>query len=299
MESIVARLKEIGTDYGLQVIGALVILIVGWIASKWLAKLTRRGLGKIKRVDAIVAGFAATLVRWAVMVFTIFAVLNRFGVETASLLAVLGAAGLAVGLALQGTLSNLAAGVMLLVFRPFRIGDFVDAGGQSGTVKMLGLLTTELDTPQNVRIIVPNGKIWGDAIRNYNRHDTRRLDILMGIDYGDSIDLAMQISKDVVESEERALKEPAPAYIVKELGESSINIELRIWCATADYWALRFSLLKALKEAFDAAGLSIPFPQQDVHMYHKTMPDQITAAAVPPGQGSPGAAQSGSGQTTN
>ena len=290
MEAIFEQLKQIGTEYGLQVVGAIIILIVGWLASKWLSRMTRRALSKMKRVDALVAGFAGTLVRWAVIIFTIFAVLSQFGIETASLLAALGAAGLAVGLALQGTLSNLAAGVMLLLFRPFRIGDFVEAAGQSGTVRNLGLLTTDLDTPQNVRIVVPNGQIWSNPIHNYNRHDTRRLDILMGIDYEDSIDLAIETSKKVVEADERALTEPAVNYIVKELGDSSVNIELRIWCNTPDYWALRFDLLKALKEEFDSAGLSIPFPQQDVHMYHKEMPEKISASVVPPGEGGqPGA----------
>lgn len=291
METVIQQLKEAGTEYGLQVAGAFAILVVGWIASKWLARMTRKGLGRMHKVDALVAGFAARMVRWAVLIFTVIAVLSQFGVETASLLAALGAAGLAVGLAIQGTLSNLAAGVMLLLFRPFKIGDYVEVGDESGSVRNLGLLTTELDTPQNVRVVVPNSKVWGNAIHNYTRNDTRRLDILMGIDYQDSIDLAIDASKRIVEADARVLQDPPVKYVVKELADSSVNIEIRAWVNTPDYWPLRFDLLKQLKEAFDDEGLSIPFPQQDVHMYHKETPDQVSASVVPPGQGGqPGAA---------
>ena len=255
------------TTYGLDVIGGIIILVVGWIAAAWIARATRNALGKTDRVDETLRGFFSGLVRYAVLAVVIIAVLNQFGVETTSLIAVFGAAGLAIGLALQGTLSNVAAGVMLLIFRPFRVGQYVDVAGHAGTVKELALFTTELATPDNVQIIIPNASVWGASVVNYSHHTTRRLDITLGIAYGDDIDHAFATVRKVLDAEDRMLGDPEPQIVVGELGDSSVNLYVRIWLKAADYWPAKFDLTKAFKEALDAAGISIPFPQRDVHLF--------------------------------
>jgi small conductance mechanosensitive channel len=261
---------EIVTSYGLNVIGGIVILIVGWIVANWVAGMTRRALSRIPSVDATLTGFFASLTRYVILAFVIIAVLNQFGVQTTSIIAIFGAAGLAIGLALQGTLSNVAAGVMLLIFRPFRVGQYIEAGGRAGTVKNLGLFTTELATPDNVQIIVPNSAIWSGAVVNYSHHDTRRVDFLLGIAYGDSIDAALAIIGKVVDADERIHANPEPQIVVGELADSSVNIIVRLWVASGDYWPVKFDLTKAFKEALDAGGISIPFPQRDVHLIDHT-----------------------------
>ncbi|MGF1464375.1 MAG: mechanosensitive ion channel family protein [Maricaulaceae bacterium] len=253
-----------GVSLALSILGAIAILIVGfWIAGA-VGRILQRQLSKVDRMDPSVAGFLASIGKYLLIVATLIAVLEQFGVQTTSLVAVLGAAGLAVGLALQGTLSNVAAGVMLLIFRPFKTGQFVDVGGYSGTVKQLTLFTTELDTPDNVRIIVPNGQIWGQAITNVSFHGTRRLDIPCGIGYGEDIDKAMAVYLDAAEADARVMADPAPQCFVDTLNASSVDIVLRVWCAATDYWALKWDLTKALKQRLDAAGVEIPFPQQVV-----------------------------------
>ncbi len=258
---------EVVTTYGLDVIGGIIILVVGWIAAGWIARAARNALGKSDRVDETLVGFLSEMVRYAVLTVVIIAVLNRFGVETTSLIAVLGAASLAIGLALQGTLSNVAAGVMLLVFRPFRIGHYVEVAGHAGTVKNLALFTTELTTPDNVQIIIPNASVWGASVVNYSHHATRRLVITLGIAYGDDIDHAFATIRKVLDAENRMLGDPEPQIVVGELADSSVNIYVRIWLNADDYWPVKFDLTKAFKEALDAAGISIPFPQRDVHLF--------------------------------
>ena len=253
------------TDYGLDVVGALVVLIVGLWASGWARRITVRTFDRIESVDATLTGFFSNLVKYLVLAFTIIMVLNQFGVQTASLIAVLGAAGLAIGLAMQGTLSNVAAGVMLLFFRPLGVGQFVEAGGVSGTVKVINLFTTELATLDNVQLIVPNSKIWADTIQNYSVYSTRRMDIVMGIGYGDSIDEAMAALREVYGADARVSSDPAPAMYVTNLGDSSVDITVRVWCASSDFWALKTDLTKAFKEMLDARGIEIPFPQRVVH----------------------------------
>ena len=193
------------------------------------------------------------------------AVLSQFGVETTSFIAVLGAAGLAVGLALQGTLSNVAAGVMLLLFRPFKIGDYIEGGGLAGTVKSISLFVTELATPDNVQIIAPNSQLWGSAIKNYSFHPTRRVEILIGIAYEDDIDKALAAIVDEVKKDSRVLADPAPMAAVTGLGDSSVNFTVRVWCNAADFWALKFDLTKKLKNRMDAENITIPYPQRTVH----------------------------------
>ncbi len=252
--------------YGLDVVGAIVILIVGWIGAGWASRVVVRTLSRSERVDVMLRHFFGEIVRYTILIFTVFAVLAQFGIQTASILAVLGAGALAIGLALQGTLSNVAAGVMLLLFRPFRVGDYVEAGGQGGTVKALNLFMTELWTPDNVQLLVPNGQVWGSAVKNYSRLPTRRMDLPVGISYGDDIGKAMASCQAVIDAEARILADPAPMVAVTELADSSVNLVVRFWCNAADYWSVRFDMIRKLKERLDADGITIPFPQRDVHL---------------------------------
>ena len=263
LETLYTFLVTNGLELALDVLSALVILIVGfWFAGR-LSKLLKSRLNKLKRMDTTVAGFLAALVRYGLIIVTIVAVLEQFGVETTSLVAVLGAAGLAIGLALQGTLSNVAAGVMLLFFRPFKPGNFVDVGGIAGTVTDLTLFTTDLNTPDNVHITVPNSQIWGQAITNYSHNATRRIDIPCGIGYGEDINQAMKVMLDAM-SDPRVLENPGPQVFVDALGGSSVDMIARFWCNASDYWQIKWDMTKAVKEALDEAGIEIPFPQQVV-----------------------------------
>lgn len=267
MQEVIEQVIDIVTVYGLDVIGALAILIVGWMIAGWVRSTVDRTLGRIPNMDGTLRPFLANLVRWIVLAFVIVAVLNQFGVETTSMIAVLGAAGLAIGLALQGTLSNVASGVMLLVLRPFKSGDFIDAGGLAGTVVEIGLFTTEIRTGDGVYVMAPNSQIWNSTITNFSRNPTRRIDILMGVSYNDNIDVAQETLQSVMEADDRVLKDPAPTTMVMNLGASSVDINMRFWVKNADYWAVLFDTNKAAKVAVEAAGCSIPYPQQDVHMH--------------------------------
>ncbi len=253
---------------GLDFLGAVVILLAGlWFSGRayhWTVAAFRRA----PRIDETLQGFFGSLARYFVLGFTILAVLAKFGVQTTSLIALVGAAGLAVGLALQGTLSNVAAGVMLLIFRPFRIGQYVEAGGFAGTVRALTLFTTELTTTDNIQIVVPNANVWGQAVKNYNAHPTRRLDLVVGISYGDDIAEAMAAMREVVAEDGRILAHPEPPLVaVNALGQSSVDMLLRVWMRNDDYWPLKFDLTRAVKERFDARGITIPFPTQTVYNY--------------------------------
>lgn len=259
------KLIPLAVEHGLSLLGALVILILGfWFAGK-AKNMTRRALRRPLNADDMLLNFFSSMMRYLVIIVTVLAVLAQFGVETTSLIAVLGAAGLAVGLALQGTLSNVAAGVMLLVFRPFRAGHYVEIGGIAGTVKDLSLFTTELATPDNVQIIVPNSDVWGQPIKNYSFHAARRVDIVFGISYRDDIDKAMAIIRRLVEADDRCQDDPTPFVAVQDLGDSSVNLVVRVWCANADYWPVKFDLTKKVKEQFDAEGVTIPFPSRTLY----------------------------------
>lgn len=246
---------------------ALLILLVGW----WLA---RRLAGALQRVlvrggaDPLLGNFLRNLVFVLLLAVVVVGALDRAGVPTASLLAALGAAGLAIGLALQGSLSNLAAGVLLMVFRPFRVGDYVQAGGIGGTVRSVNLIHTVLTSPDNCQIVVPNAKILGDAITNYSVLPTRRLDLVIGIGYGDDIGKAIGAVHAVLAADARVLTEPKPVVAVLELADSSVNLAIRPWVASGDYWPLRFDLLREIKQRFDATGISIPFPQREIVVHH-------------------------------
>lgn len=266
IQALMERLITLLTEYGISVLGALVILILGVWISGVVSRSVRQLMNKSQRIDPTIIGFTASLVRYALIAFTLVAVLERFGVETTSFIAVLGALGLAVGLALQGTLANFAAGVMLLIFRPFKVGQSVDIGGIAGTVRVIDLFSTELDTPDNVHIIVPNGQIWGASIRNFSYNDTRRIDIACGISYSDDVDKALAILDRIAANEERILKDPAPISFVDALADNSVNLVLRIWCRADVYWQLKWDVTKTIKAAFDEAGIEIPFPQRAVHI---------------------------------
>jgi len=265
IQDIMQMVYGVLATYGINVVGALVIIVVGFMVAGWARRTLERTLSRSGKMDPTLVRFFGSLVRYAIIAFVIIAALQRFGVEATGLVAVFGAAGLAIGLALQGTLSNVAAGVMLLMFRPFKIGDFVDTGGKVGTVKEVGLFTTELATGDNVKVIVPNGQIWGSAISNFSANLTRRVDLMMGIDYGDNIDTAMATINRVIGEESRALTDPESTVAEAELADSSVNIVVRVWVNSADYWGVRWDLTKKLKEQLEADGISIPFPQQTVH----------------------------------
>jgi small conductance mechanosensitive channel len=269
-EQIADNVIAVVTVYGLDVVAAIAILIVGWIAAGWAQRAVDRALERTGKVDVTLRMFLSSFARYTVIIVTILAVLSRFGIQTASLITVLGAAGLAIGLALQGTLSNVAAGVMLLLFRPFKVGDYVEAAGLAGTVKSISLFVTELATPDNVQVLAPNSQVWGASVKNYSHHATRRVDIAVGIGYDDNIDQAMTAILDTVKADERAHADPEPFIGVTDLGDNSVNLTIRVWCDAANYWPLKFDLTKKVKEQLDAAGITIPYPQRTVHMVQES-----------------------------
>ena len=260
------NLQVMAIDYGLDLIGAIFILVIGWIVAGWIQKAVFKTLSRLPRADATVSKALSGVTRYLVLILVVIAVLAQFGVETASILAVLGTAGLAIGLALQGTLSNIAAGFMLLMLRPFKIGDYIDAEGVSGTVESIGLFTTEFTTYDGIYLVVPNSQIWTRSIRNYSRLPTRRMEVPIGIAYDDDIEKATAVLMALLEGDERVLKDPAPQVLVKELADSSVNLGLRCWANTSDFWGLMFDLNKLAKDRVETVGCTIPFPQRDVHM---------------------------------
>jgi len=266
MEQGILRVQELSMLFGLKIIAAVLILVIGRFAAIAIRNLVRRLLQK-GRMDEILVSFIASASYIFVMAFVIIAALGQIGVQTASLIAVLGAAGLAVGFALQGSLANFAAGVLMAVFKPFKVGDFIEGGGSIGTVQEIGFFTTELKSPDNKKIIIPNAKISSDNITNYSARDQRRVDIVAGVSYGDDIDKVRKVLEDILGEEKRILKEPAPMIVVLELADSSVNFGVRPWVKTADYWDVFFSLQEQIKKRFDSEGITIPFPQQDVHLH--------------------------------
>jgi small conductance mechanosensitive channel len=253
------------TTYGIQIIGAIVILIIGRIMAGIGRGIVRRILEKSKTEPSIIL-FVGNLIYYLILIFAVLAALAKFGVQTASFVAILGAAGFAVGFALQGSLANFAAGVLFLVLRPFRVGDFIDGAGVFGNVKDIQLCTTVLSTPDNVKIMVPNGKIFGDVIKNFTGYDTRRVDLVIGIGYSSDIQKTYDVMMNLIKEDTRILTDPAPQIAVSELADSSVNFVVRPWVKKEDYWTVKFDLTRKIKEAFDANGIEIPFPQRVVHM---------------------------------
>ncbi|MBX3587287.1 MAG: mechanosensitive ion channel [Ramlibacter sp.] len=264
-------------SYGMNVLGAIITLIAGFVLAGWLARLTDRAMHRSGKIDAVFQPLPGKAVRVGVMAFTLIAVLNRFGVETTSLIALLGAAGLAIGLALQGTLSNVAAGVMILVFRPFKIGDAVKLDSDVYIIDALGFFVCRAHLPDGPSAFLPNSKIWGQTIINLSvtDKDIRRIDETYGIGYGDDINAALGILRQIAAEEPRILDDPAPLIKVEALGDSSVNILFRVWTARGDWWATKLDLVQRCKESLEAGGVSIPFPQRDVHHY------QVGGAAAP------------------
>ncbi|MHA7870776.1 MAG: mechanosensitive ion channel family protein [Hyphococcus sp.] len=256
--------KAIG--YIPSVIGALLVLVVGlWIAGR-VRNVARRAFGRTGRIDETLGGFLSSLIYYGLVALVVITTLGVFGVPTTSFAAIIGAAGLAIGLALQGTLGHVASGVMMLGFRPFDVGDFVEAAGVSGTVKQIGLFTTEIATVDNKKIIVPNGKIFDDVITNYAGYETRRVDLVFGVSYADDLDKAMALIKSEVDKETRGKTDPEPVIAVDTLGGSSVDIICRVWVERSDYFPVKWALTKAVKERFDAEGVSIPFPCRSVYI---------------------------------
>jgi len=255
--------------YSLQVLAALAVLIIGF----WVAKQIKKVIVKLmerKNIDVPLVSFVATLMHGLLKMFVIIAALEALDIKTTSLIALLGAAGLAVGLALQGSLSNFAAGVLIMVFKPFKLDDVVTVSGVTGVIREIGILTTMLDTFDNKRTIIPNAKLMSDNITNHTFNDTRRVDLVAGISYGDDIDKARTAIKEALAEFPEILETPAPDILVSEMADSSVNFAVRPWCRPADYWAVHFGVTEAIKKKFDAVGISIPFPQRDVHLYeHK------------------------------
>lgn len=266
---VVQTVTNLLSVWGLRVIGALVLYIVGRMVAGVVRRQADRSLSA-SNTDPTLIPFLSGLVYYGVMTAVVIAVLALFGVQTTSLIAVLGAATLAVGLALQGTLANFAAGVMLLMFRPFGKGDFVDAAGVAGAVHEIGIFSTSLDTGDNVRIVVPNASIYGTAIKNFSVNDQRRIDLVIGVGYDDDLATAVETITRVLQADARVLRDREAVVAVGELGESSVDLLVRPWCQASDYWALRWDLLKRCKTELEAAGCSIPFPQRDVHMVSPT-----------------------------
>jgi len=252
--------------YAVQAVLALIIFFIGSRIAKFCEGLTEKAFDK-KKVDKAVGSFVASIVYAIVFAATILMALSQLGIETTSFIAILGAAGLAVGLALQGSLSNFASGVLIILLRPFKSGDYVEAGGKAGTVKKIEIFSTEMRTPDNKVIVMPNSKIMGDAIINYSRESTRRIDLVIGVGYDADLKEAKAVLKSVLDKETRLLKDPAYTVAVSELADSSVNFVVRPWVNSADYWPTYFDLMENIKIALDDANITIPFPQMDVHLH--------------------------------
>jgi len=255
-------------QYGTKLLFALIVLIIG----VWVAKMIKGIVTKVltkRNLDPTITGFIANFTYILLMVFVALAALGKLGVQTTSFVAVIGAAGLAIGLALQGSLANFAAGFLMILFRPFKKGDYVEAGGTAGVVDQIQVFTTILKTPDNRLVIVPNAKVMGDNITNYSAMDTRRIDLTFGVGYTDDIPKVKSVLKKIAESDERVLKDPAPQILLGELADSSVNFIMRVWVKAGDYWPFHFETMEKVKIEFDKEGVSIPFPQRDVHLFNE------------------------------
>ena len=267
--SILGKVYELLTVYGIKVVAAIVIFIVGRWVARGIANFIKKMMTK-SNTDETLVKFVGSLSYIALLAFVIIAALNQLGIQTTSFIAVIGAAGLAIGLALQGSLGNFAAGVLMIIFKPFKVGDYIEGAGVAGVVEEIQIFNTQLVTPDNKTVIVPNAKMTGDNITNYTTKGTRRVDFVFGIGYEDDIDKARQIIEGIINQDERVLKDPASMVAVSELADSSVNFTARAWTAAGDYWSFYFDTTEKVKKQFDAEGISIPFPQRDVHVYeHK------------------------------
>ena len=272
------RLTPQLVNYLAAAVGAVVLLLVAWIISGIVSRLIRKSLERTKFDDTLTR-FFSRLAKWAVLLLAVLACLSIFGVETTSFAAVIGAAGLAIGLAFQGSLSNFASGVMLLVFRPFKVGDVVRVAGETGKVEEIELFTTTLDTPDNRRIIVPNSAVFGSTIENISHHPHRRADVNVGVDYDADVDAVRAVLEKAVQTVPDQMEDPAPAVVLQELGGSSVDWTVRVWAKAEHFWDVRQATVRAVKLALDEAGIGIPYPQMDVHL------DHAPGAPTPPASG--------------
>ncbi len=269
-----AQLLDAGKDlliqYGPAVLAALAIFFIGKMVAKWIKRIVARGMTRAN-VDPLIVGFTTSMVYIGLMVFVVIAALGQLGIHTTSFIAILGAAGLAIGLALQGSLANFAAGFLLIIFRPFKVGDVVEAAGVTGKVDVIQIFTTTLKTPDNKTIIIPNAKLGNDNIINYSTQETRRVDLTVGVSYDADLKEVRSILEDIVARDERILKDPPHQIVVGELADSSVNFFVRVWVKSSDYWDVYFDANETVKLRMDEAGISIPYPQRDVHLYeHRT-----------------------------
>jgi small conductance mechanosensitive channel len=260
---------DLGIDFGLKVATALIIFYVGKFVIGMVVGAIHKLMQK-QQIDKTLETFICNLVRTVLMVVVVIAAIGALGVETTSFIAIFGAAGLAVGLALQGSLSNFASGVLIVLFRPYRVGDFIEAAGIAGSVEQVQILTTILKTGDNKQIIVPNSQIMDSIITNYSANPTRRVDMVIGVSYSDDLDKVRETLQELIAADDRILAEPAATIAVSELADSSVNFVVRPWVNAADYWAVKFDLTEAIKKRFDKDDISFPFPQQDVHLYNET-----------------------------
>ncbi len=268
LEQMMDRILDLGVVFGVKILAALAVFILG----RWVAIALRNFLEKSMRrtaVDETLITFTTNLSYIAMFAFVVIAALAQLGIQTTSFIALLAAAGLAIGLALQGSLSNFAAGVLMILFRPFKVGDYIEGGGTAGTVREIQIFNTILLTPDNKTVIVPNAAMTGDKIVNYAAQGTRRVDMIFGIGYDSDIDRAKGILWDLLKNDSRILAEPEPVVVVSELADSSVNIACRPWLKASDYWTFYFDMTENVKKQFDANGISIPFPQRDVHIYEQ------------------------------
>ncbi len=269
IQEILTKVYTLLAEYGLKIVGSILIFVVG----RWVARLLSRLAGKAMaraKIDETLVRFVESLCYLGLIIFVVIAAVSNLGVQTTSFVAIVGAAGLAVGLALQGSLSNFASGVLMLIFKPIRVGDFVEAGGAKGSVKEIGIFTTVLNSPDNVRIIVPNAQITGGNISNFTINGTRRVDMVIGVSYGDDLKKAKEVIERVLAADTRILADPEPVVAVSALADSSVNFVVRPWVNVADYWPTYFDLTARIKVALEQNGLTIPFPQRDVYIKQGT-----------------------------
>ena len=266
-EQIQSLLTEAGLDMIMKVLFGIIVLIVGFVIVKWVMKLVSKSKA-LQKAEPGIAHFTTNMISFALKIFVVFTVAMIIGVPAASIVALIGSAGVAIGLALQGSLSNIAGGIMLVFFKPFKVGDFIDsADGAAGTVTDINVFYTTIETPDNKVLVVPNGALSNKPIVNYSEKDTRRVDLSFGVAYNSDLDKVKEVILRVANSHEKTLKEPAPVVLVSAYKDSAIELTLRFWCNNADYWACYFDVNENMKQAFDAAGITIPFPQLDVHTY--------------------------------
>lgn len=266
IEKIIEAISLWASTYSLKIVAALLIFIIG----KWLSRKATGLLGKLmgkNNIDITLIKFLESIIYYILIILVLIAALGHLGINTTSFLTIVGAAGLAIGLALKDSLSNFASGFMLIMFHPFKVGDFVTAGGASGTIKAIDIFNTTLHTPDNQKVIVPNSKITSDVITNVTANDTRRVDLVIGIGYDDDIAKAKNILKDIIKDEKRILKDKITKIAVSELADSSVNFVVRPWVKTSEYWDVYYDLTEKIKITFDKEGISIPYPQQDVHLF--------------------------------